>query len=231
MTRRGPRFTRYAAALCVVAPVAWLAQPAHADQHEATIALRPTGQLARIADRGTGERAVVPGAGFAGGLSWGVRNWLDVGGELAASSFGEATYELATLPVGANPTTGMLSRRTRTLQLRGLATLRIGVGWVPTIQLALGGGARQRSAAELRGRASEGVLVFDPDGEDEDVTLDLVTAVRLGLDHRLTRSWTIGASVGAAHCFGIGTPDLQLADAMISVAYTWYPRYPLLGRW
>ncbi len=218
MTRRRPRL-----ALCAAVLAAWLAAPARADRHEATIALRPSGQVARIADRGTDERVIVPGAGFAGGVSWGVRNWLDVGGELAAGSFGEATYELATLPVGTNPRSGRLSRRTRTAQLRALATVRLGVGWVPTIQLAVGAGARQRSAAELRGQVSQMELLLDPDGEDREVTVDLVTGVRLGLDHRLTRNWTIGASVGAAHCFGFGAPDLQLADATISVAYTWYP--------
>ncbi len=205
-----------------LALAAWLASPARADRHEASIAVRPGGQLARIADRGTGARAVVPGGGLGGGLSWGIRNWLDVGGELAVSSFGEATYELATLPVGANPRTGSLSRRTRTMQLRGLATLRLGVGWIPTIQLAAGAGARQRSAARLRTEASQMQLVLVPDGEDAELALDLVAALRLGLDRRLTRHWTIGASVGAAHCLGVGTPDMQFADATISISYNWY---------
>src|SRR5262245_10020822 len=114
MMRRSPRL-----ALCAVISAAWLASPARADRYEASIAIRPAGQIARIADRGTGELAVVPGGGFAGGLSWGLRNWLDLGGELAVSSFGEASYELATLPIGANPRTGNLSRRTGTMQLRG----------------------------------------------------------------------------------------------------------------
>ncbi len=227
MSRPSPRLRPRAHArarvpFAALALAAWLAPPAHADRHEAAIAVRPGGQLARIADRGTGERDVVPGGSFAGGLSWGVRNWLDLGGELAASSFGEASYALATLPVGANPRTGSLSRRTRTLQLRGLATVRLGVGWVPTIQLVAGAGARQRSAAWLRTSASQMQLVLVPDGEDAELALDLIAALRIGLDRRLTRHWAIGASVGAAHCFGVGTPDMQLADATISVSYSWY---------
>ncbi len=198
------------------------APKARADRYEASIAVRPSGQLARIADRGTAERALVPGAGLAGGLSWGVRNWLDVGGELAAGAFGEATYEPATLPVVANPRTGTLTRRTRIVQLRGLATLRLGVGWVPTVQLAAGVGARQRSAARLQTQVAQARLVLVPDGEEAELALDLVTALRIGLDHRMTRHWTIGASVGAAHCFGLGIPDLQLADAVISISYNWY---------
>jgi hypothetical protein len=72
MARRRSRL-----ALGAVALAAWLAPRARADRYEASIALRPVGQLARIGDRGTGERATVPGGGLAGGLGWGVRNWLD----------------------------------------------------------------------------------------------------------------------------------------------------------
>ncbi len=208
--------------LGAAALAASLAAPARADRHEASIAVRPTAQLAWIAERGTGARAVVPGAGLAGGLHVGVRNWLDLGGELAAGAFGGATYAPATLPIDGNPRSGVLSRHTRTLQLRGVATLRLGVGWVPTIQLAAGAGARQRSEAQLRTRASGAELVLVPDGEDAELALDLVAALRVGLDRRLTPRWTIGASVGAAHCLGIGTPDMQLADATFSLSYNWY---------
>jgi hypothetical protein len=219
MTRRRHRLRL---AFHAVALTAWLAPPARADRYEASLVLRPVGQLARIADRGTGEAAVVPGGGLAGGLSWGLRNWLDAGVELAVSSFGEATYERATLPIEANPRTGSLSRRTQAVQLRGLATLRLGVGWVPTIQLAAGTGARHRSAARLRTEASQMVLVLVPDGEDAELVLDLVAALRIGLERRLTRHWTLGTSVGAGHCLGLGAPDMQFADAAISISYNWY---------
>jgi hypothetical protein len=219
MTRRRAQIGLCAAAL---AAALGAAPEVRADRYEASIAARPAGQLARLADRGTTERALVLGAGLAGGLSWGVRNWLDVGAELSAGAFGEATYEPATLPVAANPRTGTLTRRTRIAQLRALATLRLGVGWVPTIQLAAGAGARQRSAARLETQVSQATLVLVPDGEAAALTLDLVTALRIGLDRRMSRHWTIGASVGAAHCFGVGAPDMQLADAVISISYNWY---------
>ena len=108
------------------------------------------------------------------------------------------------------------------MQLRGLATLRLGVHWAPTIQLAAGVGARQRSAARLRTEVSQMQLVLVPDGEDAEVTLDLVAALRIGLERRLNRRWTLGASVGAAHCLGIGAPDMQSADVTISISYNWY---------
>lgn len=193
---------------------------AHADRYEASVTARPTGQLARLSDSGTDQRAVVAGAGFSAGLTWGVRNWLDLGGELSASTFAQATHDGATLEVIDNPRTGALTRMTRLAQLRGVATVRLGVAWVPTIQLALGSGGRFRSAARLRG---EGDIVHDPDGEDAELRADLVAGLRLGLEHRVTPHWTIGASAGASYCFGIGAPDLQTVDAAISFAYVWYP--------
>lgn len=223
MSHRRPLLAVCAASAASAAASAWRPAPAHADRYEATIALRPTAQLARIAERSTRERAVVSGGGLTGGLTLGLRNWLDVGGELAVSSFGEAAYAAATLPVSANPRTGDLARRTQTAQLRGLATLRLGVGWIPTIQLGAGLGVRRRSDARLRTSAGPMELVLVPDGEGAGVALDLVAALRLGLDRRLTPHWTIGVSVGGAHCFGIGTPDLQSADALLSMSYSWYP--------
>ncbi len=57
------------------------------------------------------------------------------------------------------------------------------------------------------------------------MTLDLVAAVRVGIEHRLTPSWAVGLSVGASQAFGIGAPDLQLADASFTLARVWYPHW------
>ncbi|MGN6104479.1 MAG: hypothetical protein ACTHU0_05190 [Kofleriaceae bacterium] len=208
-------------AACVVAAVAG-GGLAHADRYEATIAVRPVGALARVDDTGVAAAATVPSAGLAAGMSWGVRNWLDLGGELAALDLAEARYDGAMATVFGQPQSGRLSRTTRLAQLRGTATLRLGVGWVPTFQLALGAGGRQRSAAQLR-LSSLGGATVPPDGEAAEVTGDLVAAVRIGLDHRVTRHWSAGISVGATHCLGLGAPDLQIFDASVGVAYTWYP--------
>lgn len=199
---------------------------ARADRHEATIAVRPIAEVARFADRGTDERAVAAGGGVAAGLRWGVRDWLDIGGELAASTFAKAAHDAATVPVLGIERTGTLTRTTRSAQLQATATVRLGVGWVPTIQLALGGGGRYRSAARLRREAPNGDLsVSDPDGEESEITIDVVASLRLGIDHRLTPRWTIGASIGASQCFGVGAPDMQVADAAFSLSYSWYPSW------
>lgn len=212
-----------ARAVFVIAALAGSSSPATADRYEATITLRPTGALARIDDAGVETPAVVGGGGFSGGLAYGVRNWLDVGAEVVAVASTRARYDDAMLPVSGTPQTGELSRVTRMLQLRAGGTLRMGVAWVPVLHAGLGIGARQRSAAELRVQTPQGPTVIPPDDEPAELVIDLVATLRLGLDHRVSRRWTIGASVGATECVGLGAPAVQIFDASVALAYTWYP--------
>lgn len=192
---------------------------ARADRYEASVSLRPEGGFARVDDTGARAPVVVGGGGVSAGLSWGARNWLDVGGELAALTLAEARYEGATVDVSGYSQMGELSRTTRLAQLRGAATLRLGVGWVPTVRVVAGAGVRQRSAASL----AMGPSIVVPDGEEAELTFDAVVGVRLGLDHRLTRRWSVGLSAGATACIGIGAPSMQILDGGVSLAYTWYP--------
>ncbi|MGN6108363.1 MAG: hypothetical protein ACTHU0_24870 [Kofleriaceae bacterium] len=196
-----------------------VASPALADRHEATFSLRPLGALARIDDGGVEDPATVVGAGLAASFSRGIRNWIDVGGELAAMTLQRARYDQASLNVVGEPRTGQLSRTTQLAQLRAAATLRFGVAWVPTVQLTVGIGGRQRGAAQLR--VPEGTLL--PDGQDSELTLDVLAGVRAGLEHRITRRWTLGISAGVTQAFGVGTPDVQLVDGSVALSYTWYP--------
>jgi hypothetical protein len=208
---------------------------AHADRYEATLVIRPVGAVGRVTEpvgvtrvAGGGDRspvvASVYGGGLDVGLSYGLRDWLDVGAELDATSFAHATYDAANVTISNNPFMGHVERTTRAARLHLGATLRRGVAWVPSCYLGLGLGARQRTAATL--------LVADPRAPDltpDDLTaslsLDLVTAVRVGLAHRLDRRWTVGADAGASHAIGIGAPPLDTFSLTISLAYTWYPAF------
>ena len=210
-------------ATCTAALVLVSAHPARADRYEATLVLRPTGGVARLAEAGTDEIVQVRSRGFAGGASWGMRHWLDLGGEIVAGYFDQASYQMATLPVSVTPLSGPLKRTSRIAQLRGVATVRLGVAWVPFLQLALGAGARHRTTALLYGPTTQGERWLIPDGQREEVSIDLVTGIRAGLERRLTVHWTAGVSAAVSQSFGIFTPDLQTADVTLSVAYTWYP--------
>lgn len=195
---------------------------AHADRYEATLAIRPTKGSAVISEGGTDERVEVQSRGVAASATLGVRNWLDLGAEIVASNFDEASYQWATMPVKADPLSGPLRRTTNIRQLRGVATLRLGVFWVPFVQLALGLGARFRSPALLYIPTAQGERWVISD-DDREVTLDLVTGARAGLERRLTIHWTAGISAAVAQSFGVFRPDLRTSDIMISLSYSWYP--------
>jgi hypothetical protein len=200
-----------------------LPRPARADRHAVTLSIRPLRGSARISEAGTDERAEVRSRGGAASASLGVRDWLDLGGELVVAYFDEASYQMATLPISHNPLSGPVKRISNTAQLRGIATLRLGVGWVPFVQLSLGLGARYRTTALLYGPTTQGYRWLIPDGQREEVTLDVVTGIRAGLERRITVHWTAGVSAAAAHSFGVFTPDLQTSDVTISLSYSWYP--------
>lgn len=107
------------------------------------------------------------------GVSWGARNWLDVGGKLTVLSLAEARYEGATVDLSGYSQMGELSRTTRLAQLRGAATLRLGVGWGPMVRVVAGAGVRQRSAAHLE----MGSSIVVSDGEGAELAFDAVVGV------------------------------------------------------
>src|ERR1043166_1156984 len=74
-----------------------------ADQYEATVSIRPIGGMGRFTETVTGDdrgtTMAVYGAGGVFSASYGVRNWLDVGLELAAIAFATASYDQAQVTV------------------------------------------------------------------------------------------------------------------------------------
>jgi hypothetical protein len=186
---------------------------------ETTLALQLTRGLAVLWEAGTEASAEVDSRGVAASASFGVRPWLDLGGELGVAYLDEARYRRATLPLGGTLFTGPLRRTTNTAQLRGFATLRVGYLWTPFLQLALGAGARFRSTAAIYVPTAQGLLWLPPDDQGEEVSLDLVTGVRAGIERRVTVRWTAGISATAAHAFGVSTPDLRTSEVTFSLSY------------
>jgi hypothetical protein len=214
---------------------------ARADRYEATLVVRPTGSFGRVAEavgdrpgsagpRSTARQTVVDsvsGGGLDVGLSYGLRNWLDVGGELGAAGFTRATYDPASVTIGGEPATGHVERTTRAVQLRAGATLRLGVAWVPVVYLGLGVGTRRRTAATIPVQDHQGQPVdLTPDHLTAGFTLDLVTAVRVGLEHRIDRRWTVGVDASASHTMGLGAATLDTLSGSVSLGYTWYALWP-----
>lgn len=231
---------RAAGAILVVA--AWTrGGVAHADRYEATLVVRPTASVGEVAEpvgdragsggpRATGRQDVVDsvsGGGLDVGLSFGLRNWLDVGGELGVAGFTRAAYDPASVTIEGEPAMGHVERTTRAVQLRAGATLRLGTAWVPVLYLGLGVGTRRRTAATISLPDHLGQRVeLTPDHMAAGFTLDLVAAVRVGFEHRITRRWTVGIDASAGHTVGLGASTLDTLSGSISLGYTWYSLWP-----
>jgi hypothetical protein len=200
----------------------FVAATAHADRYEATLSLRPTGGLASIHEDGAPAAASVRTLGLAGGLAWGLRNWLDLGVDLAAVDAAQATFDDTTVKITGTPHTGQVTRQSRLALARVGATLRLGVGWVPTLYLGLGPALRSRSDATIV-RDATGPIGLVPDNGQGGLSVDLATTLRLGLDLRLTRRWSVGLAAGVTHLLGVGAPSLDLVEGSLAVGYSWYP--------
>jgi hypothetical protein len=204
------------------------ARDARADRYEAAFTMRPIGAVGRIAQRarGVGDGDAFVSRNGGGGevsFSYGVRNWLDVEGEVAGAGFAQAIYDPVTVLVAGSTVTGRLARTTRLVQLRAGATLRFGVGWVPTVHLGVGVGGRVLTAGMLHDEERAHTYDVTPDGMSGGVAIDVVACARIGLEHRLDRRWSVGLSAEASYAAGFGTPPLEVVAAGAAFSYTWYP--------
>ena len=215
--------------MCVacVGVVSLYGRKARADRYEATLVVRPTGTIGRVAEDVGGNGSAVVASAYGGGLdvglSYGLRNWLDFGVELGAAGFARATYDPATVMISSRPHTGQIERTTREAQLRAGATLRLGVAWIPVFYVGVGVGVRPQSAATME-RDDQGTAVgLTPDDMSAGMSFDIVAATRIGFEHRFDSRWTAGLSLGASHAIGLGAPSLDILSAGVSVACSWYP--------
>lgn len=203
------------------------ASRALADRYEATVAIRPIGIIGRftesVASDGQDTAVSTYGGGGAVSVAYGARNWLDVGVELLAAAFLRATYNPAQVTVMGVPTAGRVTRTTRLAQLRVGGTARLGVAWVPTLYVGLGPSMRMPTAGTLRQDVRGDTLNVTPDGMAADTQLDACVVLRVGIDHRLNRRWSIGLAAETNRTLGLGSSPLDLLSVGMSLSYTWYP--------
>jgi hypothetical protein len=58
------------------------------------------------------------------------------------------------------------------------------------------------------------------------MAVDASANIRVGLEHRLDRRWTLGVSADAIHIAGISAPSINGVSGGLSVSYSWYPMLP-----
>jgi hypothetical protein len=158
------------------------ARPGHADRYEAQLGAHAIGGMARVAEKAAPDADTVPAAGVGARLSYGLRNWLAIEGDVSVANLGEAEYrDMAVSIAGGPPRPGDLTRTTRTARFVAGALLRGGVAWVPTAYLGAGVQGRWQGAAVF---STTGTA---PDGYGDELAVDLVATARIGLERRLGR--------------------------------------------
>lgn len=199
----------------VTAVLVMSASRARADRDEASLHVQPTGGVAWLGETDADARARVPWAGLSGRFTYGLRNWLAIECELGGAAFGTGRFENVPIVIqGVGQGNHPIERTTRAAHLSGAATLRLGVAWIPTLALGVGGQLRWRGDAHTD-------MALVPDNGSGGLGADGIVFVRVGLDRRINRRWIAGVALGASHA--LAKPAIDSMEATVSVAYYWYP--------
>lgn len=203
--------------VCAIAALAILTPAtARADRREAQWSARPLAGVAELQEDGASTQRTLVG-GLSLGLSYGVSNGLDIGGELMVLATATTTFMDMAIIDGGAPYRGPLTRSADSALLLLGPTWRLGVSWVPVISLEAGGGARYRSA----GTFTDTHITLDE--KQAGMVLDLAACARVGIEHRMTRRLTIGLYASALASWGPSAPFLPVASASFGFSYVHYP--------
>jgi hypothetical protein len=202
----------------IVLAIALAPSAARADRYEAQWIARPFAGVAALEDEGATAQPAMT-AGLSIGFSYGVSNRLDIGAELMTLTTTTPRLTETTVVDGGAPYHGPFTRRASSALLMLGPTWRYGVSWVPVVSLAVGGGIRYRSA----GRFTDIDLI--PNNKHATTALDLAATLRVGMEHRVNRRWTVGAYLSALANWGPAVPVLPLASLSCGVSYVHYPAW------
>jgi hypothetical protein len=189
-----------------------------ADRAEVQWSARPVAGVAQLREEGATrhERGVL--AGGALGLSYGLSNRMDLGAEVSVMAAEEATFADATVLIGGGTSVrGALTRRTGSALLLLGPTWRFGVAWVPTVALAAGAGVRYRTQGTMPD------LGLAPDDRHASVALDLAVSAKVGFEHRMSPSLTVGLYGAGLAAWSPSAPPLPALTFSAGLSYVYYP--------
>lgn len=189
---------------------------ASADRYELQWNLRPLGALAQMRDEVADDTALAFAGGVALGVSYGVTNSLDVGLEALSLSVVSPSFSDAAVRTNGYTARGPYARRSDSLIGTVNATWRLGVIWVPVLGLGVGQGQRYRSA---------GVFTkydFAPMETPGSEVKDWVVVGKVGIEHRLRPSWTLGAYTQTLFAWNDQISSFPAAVFSVGVSYVHY---------
>ncbi len=205
--------------------VVGFAPEALADRREASLHAHFVGGMATTSDPAVSDNASSPIGGIAVRGSYATSNLFQYDVSLSILATGAAGFPTGMFTPPGRPTvSGPFTVSTQVTRLDGGATLRFGVAWIPTLRLAAGVQGRHRGAPVV---TSGGVEVSGEDdtGRGSELVLDLVGSATVGLDHRLTKRWIVGAAIGASLAVPLGGEPFRTIEGTAHAAYYWYPRF------
>jgi len=197
------------------------ARPAQADRYEASVHVQPSAGVALVDDPASEETVAVPLVGLGVRASYARSNRYQYDVQIVGATTSAASFERGEFSIGGDAVpASAFTVTTRLVRLDVGATFRFGVRLVPTVRLALGVQERFRGAPiiALADGAHEGA-----DGRGADGVTDVYGFGAVGLDYRINRRLTAGASVGGSYAVPLGGPGWRTIEASAHLAWYWYP--------
>lgn len=197
---------------------------ARADRRETSIHAHLVGGLATTGDADASESGSAPLGGLAVRASYATSNTFQYDVQLSLLGTGGASFPSTTFaPPGRPAVTGPYTISHQLTRLDGGVTLRLGVAWVPTVRLAVGGQARRAGGPTVMSGGSE-VTGEDELGRGSELGFDLVGTGTIGLDHRINRRLIVGAAAGASYAVPLGGESFRTIEVTFHAAWYFYRR-------
>ncbi len=187
---------------------------ARGDADEASIELHCLGGAARLGDplADATETAPLYGGGFR--FTYATSDYFAYDAALDLGTSGSARYP----DVEQGGDAGDLERGTRVGRLALGVTARLGVRFVPTLQLAVGGQLRQFPTGYLVDSDGQAVASVATSSR-----VDLVVRGGAGFDYRVDRHWVAGITASLTHA--VWGPAWDAVEGGLHLSYYWYPRW------
>lgn len=193
----------------------------HADSYEASVHAQPVTGVAFVDDAATAATSATALVGLGVRASYARSNLYQYDVQLTAATTGAAEFEAGSFSIGGDPVPPASFRlTTRLLRVDAGLTFRFGLRLIPTVRVAIGVQERFRGAPLIR--LADGNH-DGADGRDAEAVGDLYGFAAAGLDYRVNRRLTIGASLGGTNAFSIDGPSWRTLEGSMHVAWYWYP--------
>jgi hypothetical protein len=197
---------------------------AHADRRETSLHAQTIGGLAMTGDAAVDDTGSAPLGGIGIRASYATSNLFQYDVSLSLLDTGGASFPTATFMTPGRPAvSGPYTISSQLTRLDGGVTFRLGVAWIPTVRLAVGGQARRRGGPVVMSGGAQ-VTGEDRLGRGSELGFDVVGTGTVGLDHRINRRLIVGAAAGASMAVPLGGESFRTLEVTLHAAYYWYRR-------